>query len=56
MKPRNLALGGNAFYLGSDAGHASTLDIALLTFIWGALFSVLQGVSVCQVEKFPLEA
>ena len=55
-KPVLLALGGNPLYVGSDAGHASVLDTALLTFMWGALFGVLQGASVAQAEEFPLEA
>lgn len=55
-KPVLLALGGNPLYVGGDAGHASVLDTALLTFMWGALFGVLQGAAVAQAEEFPLEA
>jgi 3-hydroxyisobutyrate dehydrogenase-like beta-hydroxyacid dehydrogenase len=55
-KPVLLALGGNALYLGSDVGHASALDNALLVFLWGTMFGVLQGASICEAEKFPLEA
>ena len=54
-KPVLLALGGNTLYLGSDAGHASALDNALLVVLWGTLFGVLQGVSICESEKFSLD-
>jgi 3-hydroxyisobutyrate dehydrogenase-like beta-hydroxyacid dehydrogenase len=55
-RPVLLALGGNAIYLGGDMGHACALDNALLTFVWGAMFSVLHGVAICEAEHFPLEA
>lgn len=55
-KPVLLALGGNALHVGSDVGHASALDSALLVSMWGSMFGVLQGVSVCEAEGLPLEA
>jgi 3-hydroxyisobutyrate dehydrogenase-like beta-hydroxyacid dehydrogenase len=55
-KPVFLALGGNAIYVGSDVGRASALDSALLVSMWGTLFGVLQGVSISEAEKLPLEA
>jgi 3-hydroxyisobutyrate dehydrogenase-like beta-hydroxyacid dehydrogenase len=54
-KPVLVALGGNTIYLGSDAGHASALDNALLVVVWGAMFGALQGAAICEAEKFPLE-
>ena len=51
-----LALGGNCVHVGSDVGHASALDSALLAVMWGALFGVLQGVAVCEAEKLRLDA
>jgi 3-hydroxyisobutyrate dehydrogenase-like beta-hydroxyacid dehydrogenase len=55
-KPVLLALGGNPQHVGTDVGHASALDSALLVFMWGELFGMLQGVAVCEAEKVPLEA
>lgn len=55
-RPVLLALGGNPLYVGSDVGHASALDSALLVSMWGAMFGTLQAVAVCEAEKIPLEA
>lgn len=55
-KPVLSALGGNTVHVGSDPGHASVLDNALLVSMWGALFGVLQGAALCDAEKFPLDA
>ncbi|MFP2905626.1 NAD(P)-dependent oxidoreductase [Pyxidicoccus sp. 3LFB2] len=54
-KPVLLTLGGNTQFVGSDVGHASALDSALLVNMWGALFGVLQGVAVCEAENVPLD-
>ncbi len=55
-KPVLLALGGNAVHVGSDAGHASALDSALLIVMWGSLFGALQGVAICEAEELRLDA
>ena len=55
-KPVLLALGGNAVHVGSDVGHASALDSALLVVMWGALFGAVQGVAICQAEQLRLDA
>jgi 3-hydroxyisobutyrate dehydrogenase-like beta-hydroxyacid dehydrogenase len=55
-KPVLLALGGNAVHVGSDVGHASALDSALLAVMWGALFGMLQGVAICEAEELRLDA
>jgi 3-hydroxyisobutyrate dehydrogenase-like beta-hydroxyacid dehydrogenase len=55
-KPILLALGGNAIHVGSDVGHASALDSALLVVMWGALFGAVHGAAICQAEKLPLDA
>ncbi|NPC78868.1 NAD(P)-dependent oxidoreductase, partial [Pyxidicoccus fallax] len=55
-KPVFLALGGNPQYVGSDVGHASALDSALLVYMWGALFGALQGAAICEAEGVSLEA
>jgi 3-hydroxyisobutyrate dehydrogenase-like beta-hydroxyacid dehydrogenase len=56
QRPLLLALGGNPFYVGADVGQASALDLAMLTFMWGALFGALQGISICQTEGLSLDA
>lgn len=49
------AFGAPPVFVGEDAGHASALDIALLTAMWGALFGVLQGLAVCRAEGLGLD-
>jgi 3-hydroxyisobutyrate dehydrogenase-like beta-hydroxyacid dehydrogenase len=51
-----VALGGSALHVGTDAGHAAALDIALLAIMQGTLFGALVGIAVCEAEKLPLEA
>lgn len=50
------ALGGNALHVGVEIGHANALDAAILAVLWGALYGVLQGASLCEAEGFPLGA
>ena len=53
-KPVLLTLGGTTQHVGSDVGHASALDSALLVYMWGGLFGVLQGAAICDAEGIPL--
>lgn len=53
-KTHLLALGGEAIYLGQEAGSASTLDAALLAFLWSIMFGAQQAAAICQAEGFPL--
>ena len=55
-RPSSLTLGGNSLHVGSDVGHASALDSALLIVMWGALFGALQGVAICKAENLRLDA
>jgi 3-hydroxyisobutyrate dehydrogenase-like beta-hydroxyacid dehydrogenase len=55
-KPAFLALGGAPIHVGSDVGHASALDSALLIVMWGALFGGLHGAAICQAERLSLDA
>ena len=50
-----LALGGNALHVGEDFGHASALDVALLTQMWGTLFGTLQAIAVSEAEGIDVE-
>jgi 3-hydroxyisobutyrate dehydrogenase-like beta-hydroxyacid dehydrogenase len=45
---------GDVHFVGENAGHASALDAALLTGMWGRLFGVLQGALIAQAEQIPL--
>jgi 3-hydroxyisobutyrate dehydrogenase-like beta-hydroxyacid dehydrogenase len=49
------ALGGNPQHVGDDHGAAGALDSALLAFMWGDLFGILQGIAVCEAEGLSLE-
>lgn len=48
-------LGAPPIFVGEDAGHASVLDIALLTTMWGTLFGALQAIAICRAEGLALE-
>jgi hypothetical protein len=42
-------------FVSEDPGHASALDIALLTTMWGSLFGALHAQAVCRAEGLDLE-
>ena len=44
------ALGGNIVYLGQDAAAAATMDLATLTYIYGASMGFFQGAALVQAE------
>jgi 3-hydroxyisobutyrate dehydrogenase-like beta-hydroxyacid dehydrogenase len=48
------ALGGTPVHVGDDVGHASALDSALLSTMWGGLFGTLVGAAVCEAEGIAL--
>ncbi len=50
-----LSFGGGSSHVGDDYGHASALDTALLSQLWGALFGTLQGIALSQAEKIDLD-
>ena len=50
------ALGGNALHVGTDIGHASALDAAILVVLWGSLFGAWHAAAICEAEGFPLPA
>jgi 3-hydroxyisobutyrate dehydrogenase-like beta-hydroxyacid dehydrogenase len=49
------ALGERAFHVGEDFGHASALDIALLSQLWGTMFGTLQAIAVSEAESVELD-
>lgn len=55
-RPVFVTLGGSAIHVGSDVGHASALDSALLIVMWGALFGAVYGAAICQAERLRLDA
>jgi 3-hydroxyisobutyrate dehydrogenase-like beta-hydroxyacid dehydrogenase len=54
-KPLLLALGGKTVHVGTNVGHASALDSALLAYLWGAMFGALHGVAVAEAEGLSLD-
>ena len=42
--------GGNITYLGEDAGAASTMDLATLSYVYGSVLGFFQGARVCEAE------
>ncbi|HEY5751856.1 MAG TPA: hypothetical protein VIT21_01795 [Chthoniobacterales bacterium] len=42
--------GGNITYLGEEAGAASTMDLATLSYVYGAILGFFQGARVCEAE------
>jgi 3-hydroxyisobutyrate dehydrogenase-like beta-hydroxyacid dehydrogenase len=55
VKPVLLAFGDNAMYVGDQIGHASALDVALLTWAMSSMTGFLQGYVVCEAEHLPVE-
>jgi 3-hydroxyisobutyrate dehydrogenase-like beta-hydroxyacid dehydrogenase len=53
VKPVLLALGGRTLFVGNEIGHASALDIAVLTFGVSAMLGFLQGQVVWDGENLP---
>jgi 3-hydroxyisobutyrate dehydrogenase-like beta-hydroxyacid dehydrogenase len=53
-EPALRVLGAAPVHVGEDAGHASALDSALLSFMWGGLFGVLVGAAICEAEGISL--
>lgn len=49
------SLGGSVVYVGTDYGHASTLDSAILCFFWAYNLGVHHAIALCQAEGFPLD-
>lgn len=50
------ALGGNVVYLGNDAASAATMDLATLSYIYGASAGFFQGAALVQEEGLDMEA
>jgi 3-hydroxyisobutyrate dehydrogenase-like beta-hydroxyacid dehydrogenase len=55
VKPVLIAFGDNAIFVGNEIGHASTLDVALLSWAMSAMFGFLQGYIVCEAEHLSVE-
>ena len=48
--------GGNTTYLGEDAGAASTMDLATLSYVYGSILGFFQGARVCEAEGIRVDA
>lgn len=49
-------LGGNIVYLGNDVGAAAVMDLATLSYIYGASAGFFQGAALAQVEGVDIGA
>jgi 3-hydroxyisobutyrate dehydrogenase-like beta-hydroxyacid dehydrogenase len=45
-------LGGNLTYLGEQIGSAAAMDLATLSYIYGATLGFFHGARICEVEGF----
>jgi 3-hydroxyisobutyrate dehydrogenase-like beta-hydroxyacid dehydrogenase len=48
-------LGGNVMYLGEKVGSASAMDLATLSYIYGATLGFFHGARICEVEGFQVD-
>jgi 3-hydroxyisobutyrate dehydrogenase-like beta-hydroxyacid dehydrogenase len=48
-------LGGNVMYLGEKVGSASAMDLATLSYIYGAIVGFLHGARICEAEGFRVD-
>jgi len=48
-------LAGNPRLVGTDAGHAATLDSSTLSVYYGASLGFLHGAAICNSEGFPID-
>lgn len=55
-EPLLKVLGGNLTYLGEQIGSASAMDLATLSYIYGAVLGFFHGARICEVEGFRVDA
>ena len=55
-EPLLKVLAGNLTYLGADAGAASAMDLATLSYVYGAMLGFLHGARVCEAEGFRVDS
>jgi len=48
--------GGGLVYLGESAGAAATMDLATLSYVYGAVIGFLHGARICEAEGFGVDA
>jgi 3-hydroxyisobutyrate dehydrogenase-like beta-hydroxyacid dehydrogenase len=48
-------LGGNLTYLGEQIGSASAMDLATLSYIYGAILGFFHGARICEAEGFRVD-
>jgi 3-hydroxyisobutyrate dehydrogenase-like beta-hydroxyacid dehydrogenase len=49
-------LGGNLTYLGEQISSASAMDLATLSYIYGAVLGFFHGARICETEGFRVDA
>ena len=50
-----LVLGGRSRYIGRPVGAASTLDCALLEFMYASFAGMFHGAALCEAEGYPVD-
>lgn len=55
-EPLLRVLGGGLVYLGEAAGAAATMDLATLSYVYGAVIGFLHGARICEAEGFGVDA
>jgi 3-hydroxyisobutyrate dehydrogenase-like beta-hydroxyacid dehydrogenase len=48
--------GGGVVHVGVDAGAANTMDMATLSYVYGAVLGFIHGARVCEAEGIPIDA
>lgn len=54
-EPALRLFGGNLTYLGEKIGAASTMDLATLSYVYGATLGFFHGARICEVEGFRVD-
>lgn len=49
-------LSGNVTYLGEQIGSASAMDLATLSYIYGAVLGFFHGARICEAEGFRVDS
>lgn len=56
VEPLLRLFGGGLVYLGESAGAAATMDLATLSYVYGAVIGFLHGARICEAEGFGVDA
>jgi 3-hydroxyisobutyrate dehydrogenase-like beta-hydroxyacid dehydrogenase len=54
-EPLLKVFGGNIKYLGNNVGAAATMDLATLSYVYGAVLGFFHGARICEVENLQVD-